>query len=117
MIPIAISENIKKLDLKYEDEHPDALRQISEWRQRIRDLSDAEDFTNLKTTQQITDVIKAKLRDIIRKRALTRGMTMDQIRSYDERWDELKWVLSLFRPRFEEEMEALSKEIEAELMD
>ena len=116
MIDISITEKLNKIKDKFKGEHPDALKQIAVWEKTLMNLSLLDDFASHAVTQEIAARIKQKIKDTFRKRAFGTGLSSEDIHRLDDRLDELKWILKLFRPSYESDIEAITEEIENELL-
>ena len=107
-------ENIQKLKDKFKDEHPDALKQIQEWEDQIKTLSDYEDFSKFSTTKAIVKALNERLKEVIKIRALGK-ITFEEMQSYDARKEEIKNTLNLLLPDFEAQMDEINRQIVDEL--
>lgn len=109
-IDLGIWEKLRTLKERYTSEHPDALKQITEWESTLRRLADTEGFVNLDTTRTIVENLKQRLKQRLLERVRD-GMTPENKAVEDE----LRYVLGLLNPRFEQEIESISQLIDNEL--
>lgn len=97
------------------DVHPQALDQIALWESRILEFSHLDDFTNMQTTKAITQQIHRRYKDLILQKAFTKGLTTEQVKGLEDKLEILEWLLKLFRPQYQSEIEEIKKAIEYEL--
>lgn len=115
MIDLGIIEKIKKLKDKFTGESPEALQQIETWEKRLTELSNIDDFANLSTTKEIVSLLKSRLKSILLERALTKGLSTEDLRILDARETELRFVIERFLPSYASELEQIEYLIDAEL--
>ena len=111
MIDIRITEKINALKEKFFDAEDDVQSQIKMWENEITKLSLASDFVQQPITQNIVTLLRDRLKSILIERA-TKGHT-DIL---DAREKEIRYILSLFCPKYEQELGSLEQIIDNELL-
>ena len=110
MIDAGTKDNIKKLRKKYKED-PEDLALIDTWEADLKRLSEQDDFSNLPTTKSIVAKLKERITAIVRERALSKTLTLEDIKLLDVRRDENEKMLALFIPNFSEEIKMLEDKI------
>lgn len=113
MIDVGIREKLKKLRDKFVGEHPDALSQINAWENRAEELSRIQEFRENLVAQEIYKKLKDGVKDQMRYR-IQPGRTNEAMTVSDAQEKTLRWVLDMFNPGYEQELETLEKIIDAE---
>ena len=111
MLDIRFREKIQLLKQRFIDADDTVLAQIREWEAEIQRLSIISDFINLHPVQVISKLLRERIKAILIEKA-TKG-TSDTL---DAREKELRYVLELFSPKYQSELESLEKIIENELI-
>ena len=110
MLDLRISEKIKKLRERFSDA-PQAISQIAQWENEIARLAQISDFVNLQPVQVITKLLRERIKSILMEKA-TNGTT-DILAAREK---ELRYVLELFSPKYQSELQSLEQLIDAELI-
>lgn len=111
---IALEEDINKLKESFKDEDPSSLKQIEQWEADIIKLRDSEKFSQFSTTQAIVAALSKRLKDVVRIRAIGK-IDHVEMKAYDARREELKIILNLLCPGFENELQEIHRQIVEEL--
>lgn len=114
-LDLGIQEKIRKLKALFAHESPDALRQIEAWETRLRELSALDDYSKLETTKAVVATIRDRLKGVLLRRALGKGLTTEELGQLDAREEELRFVLGRVLPPFESEVEQIEKLVNDEL--
>ena len=81
-VDIGIFEKLRELKNRYLNEHPDALRQIEEWENRVQKLSRDQDYFNQEATQELYKLLKNRIKTHMTAR-LQKGRTPEDNRISD----------------------------------
>lgn len=111
---VGFKEKINKLRELFKNEHPTALATINEWDRRIQKLAQDESFFATEAAQEIYKALKDRAKSHMRAR-LQKGQTPEGLKSADDKQVEIEWVLSLFNPNYEQELESLDRLMDAEI--
>lgn len=114
MIDLGFKEKIEALKRRYAGEHPDALKQITEWEERVRQLSLIDDFMRTDAAQGIYKAVRERATNHIKGR-LKKGNTLESLKIADARQEECEWLLGLFNSNYRAELESIEKIIDQEL--
>ena len=114
MIDVGLMEKINKLKSLFIEGDDSAKKQITEWENKIRELSLAQDFMSNEVSQELFSAIKNRVKGHMKYRLQT-GRTPDELRMSDEREKECRWLLSLFKTGYEHELETLEQLIDNEM--
>lgn len=107
-------EKIGKLRKMFFGEDPSALATIDAWGKRIQKLAQDEAFFQTEAAQEIYKALKERAKLHMKSR-LQKGQTPEGLKSADDKQAEVEWVLSLFNPNYEQELESLDKLMDAEI--
>ena len=113
-VDIGIFEKLRELKNRYVNEHPDALRQIEEWENRVQKLSRDQDYFNQEATQELYKLLKNRIKTHMTAR-LQKGRTPEDNRISDAQETECRWLLSMFNPNYENELATLEELINSEI--
>lgn len=111
MIDIRLREKIQQLKARFSDADDDVKKQIAIWEADITRLSESSNFIQLPTVVNIVKLLKERLKTILIERA-TKGHN----EILEAREKEIRYILSLFCPRYESELTSLENIIDAELL-
>jgi hypothetical protein len=110
-LDIRFKEKIQQLRQRFFDAEPQAISQINQWEQDIQRLSQISDFVNLAPVQVINRLVRERIKGIMIEKA-TKG-TNDVL---DSREKELRYILELFNPHYEQELSSIEHLIDNELL-
>lgn len=114
-VDVSIWEKIKKLKDAFSDGDESARQQIAEWEKRIQVLSRMQDFMQNEAAQELIKILKSRIKGHMKYR-LQAGLTDASRVLSDAKEAECRWMLSLFSPGYESELESLESILDAELV-
>lgn len=114
MIDVSIWEKVRKLKAQFIDGDDGAKQMIAEWEKRIQVLSRTQDFMQNEAAQEMIKILKGRIKDHMKYRLRGGLSDADRILS-DAKEGECRWMLSLFNPSYEGELESLESILDAEL--
>lgn len=114
MIDVGVWEKIKKLKDRFKGEDPSAIQQIDEWEKRLRQLAATRQFMESEAAQIVYKALKDRVKDNIKYR-LKSGLSDAERRESEAKEAECRWMLNLFNPSYESEIESLESIIDSEL--
>ena len=111
MIDIKFKEKIDALKARFFDGDSSAKELISQWEADIQHLSMVSDFVQQPVVVTIVKVLKDRIKSILIDRA-----TNGQSETLIAREKELRYILELFCPKYESQLDSLEKIIDNELL-
>lgn len=114
-VDVSIWEKIKRLKQSFADGDDSAKQQINDWEKRIQVLSRMQDFMQNEAAQELIKILKDRIKGHMKYR-LQKGLTDGDRVLSDAREAECRWMLSLFNPGYESELETLESILDAELV-
>lgn len=93
---------------------PTALSTISEWERRIQKLSQDQAFFQTEAAQEIYKALRERAKSHMKYR-LAKGRTPEEMVISDHQQTEIEWVLSLFNPNYEQELDTIDRLMDAEI--
>ena len=114
MVEAGFLEKIDKLKKLFKNEDPSAIATIQEWEKRVQKLSQDQEFFNFESTQNLYKALKERVKFHMKSR-LQKGQTPERLKTADDKQTEIEWVLSLFNPNYEQELESLDRMMDTEL--
>lgn len=114
MIDVSFLEKLGKLKELFKDGDEGAKSQISDWEKRIQTLSRTKDFMNNEAAQEMVRILKDRVKGYMKYR-LQKGLSDLDRNLSDVKEAECRWMLSLFNPGYEGELDTLESILDAEL--
>ena len=111
MIDVKFREKLQQLKARFVDGDESAIQQINQWEADIQRLSQVSDFVQQPAVQHIQMVLKDRLKAIIVEK-----MKEGRSDKLDAREVELRYILGLFMPRYESELQSIESIIDQELL-
>lgn len=114
LIDVGIIEKLTALKNKYLGEHPDALKQIREWEERVQTLARQKELLENDSVRKIYDDLKKGVKDEMRFR-IQKGRTSDELEVSSGKQESLEWALGMFNLDYQAELDTIESLIDQEL--